>query len=117
MVKNHPLYANSSLSKIEKPEYIHLFTAAGEGDALAMVLLEKSLKAWATGVVNLIHAYDPELIIIGGGIMRQQQIILPYIRKMVDQYSWLPPGTARIVAAQQLDYAGLLGMEYLTHSL
>jgi glucokinase len=116
MIKSHAHLAESSLAKIEKPEYIHLFEAAEKGDALATALLEKSLKAWATGVVNLVHAYDPELIIIGGGIMRQHHRILPYIRKTVDQYAWLPPGTTRIVAAQQMDYAGLLGMEYLTQN-
>jgi len=116
MIKSHAHLAASSLSKIEKPEYIHVFEAAEKGDSLATALLEKSLKAWATAVVNLVHAYDPELIIIGGGIMRQQQHILPYIRKTVDRYAWLPPGTARIVAAQQMDYAGLLGMEYLSQN-
>lgn len=117
MIKSHAHLGESSLSAIERPEYLHLFEAAEKGDVLATALLEKSLKAWATGVVNLVHAYDPELIIIGGGIMRQHHRILPFIRKTVDQYAWLPPGTARIVAAQQIDYAGLLGMEYLTHSL
>jgi len=117
MIKSHAHLAESALSKIEKPEYIHLFEAAEKGDTLATALLEKSLKAWATAVVNLVHAYDPDLIIIGGGIMRQQDRILPYIRKTVDQYAWLPPGTTRIAAARQMDYAGLLGMEYLTHSL
>jgi len=117
MIKSHPGFVTSSLAKIERPEYIHLFEEADKDDPLAKTLLEKSLKAWATGVVNLVHAYDPDLIIIGGGIMRQQEKILPYIRKTVDQYAWLPPGTTRIAAAQQTDYAGLLGMEYLTNTL
>lgn len=117
LIKSHAHHGESSLTKIESPGYAQLFEEADKGDALAIALLEKSLKAWATGVVNLVHAYDPELIIIGGGIMRQHQRILPYIRKTVDQYAWLPPETTRIVAAQQMDYAGLLGMEYLTHSL
>ncbi|HVV06699.1 MAG TPA: ROK family protein, partial [Puia sp.] len=77
----------------------------------------RSLRAWGTAVVNLIHAYDPEVIIIGGGIMRQEQKILPYIQRMVDRYAWLPAGTTRLAAAIQVDYAGLLGMEYLAHKL
>jgi glucokinase len=107
----------SSLSKIVSPQYSHLFEEAQKGDALATSLLEHSLRAWGTAVVNLVHAYDPEMIIIGGGIMRQEQKILPYIQRMVDRYAWLPAGTTRLAAAIQVDYAGLLGMEYLTHNL
>ena len=117
IISKQPHLTESSLSKISSPQYSHLFEEAQKGDMLAASLVEQSLKAWGTAVVNLIHAYDPEMIIIGGGVMRQQQIILPYIQRMVDQYAWLPPGTTRLAAAIQVDYAGLLGMEYLTHNL
>jgi len=117
IISKQPHLTESSLSKIASPQYSHLFEEAQKGDALAIALVEQSLKAWGTTVINLIHAYDPEMIIIGGGVMRQEQKILPYIQQMVDQYAWLPQGTTRLTAAVQVDYAGLLGMEYLTHNL
>jgi len=117
VIEKQPHLTESSLSKIASPQYSHLFEEAQKGDALAISLVEQSLKAWGTAVVNLIHAYDPEMIIIGGGVMRQERKILPYIQRMVDQYAWLPPGTTRLAAATQVDYAGILGMEYLTHNL
>ncbi|MEO6453423.1 MAG: ROK family protein [Ginsengibacter sp.] len=113
----HVLFNKSSLSKIEKPEFIHLFEEADKGDELANILLQRCLKAWGTCVVNIVHSHDPELIIIGGGIMKQQSKILPFLQQMTDEYAWLPAGTIKIVAAQQIVYAGLLGMEYLAHSL
>ena len=39
------------------------------------------LEVWATAAVGLIHAYDPELIVIGGGVMRSADVILPYIQQ------------------------------------
>jgi len=117
IIAKQPHLTESSLSKIASPQYSHLFEEAQKGDALAASLLEQSLRAWGIAVVNLIHAYDPEMIIIGGGIMRQEKKILPYIQRMADQYAWLPAGTTRLAAAIQVDYAGLLGMEYLTHNL
>jgi glucokinase len=117
IIERQALLAESSLSKISLPQYSHLFEEAGKGDTLAVSLVEHSLKAWGVAVVNLIHAYDPEMIIIGGGVMRQKEMILPYIQGMVDRYAWLPPGTTRLVPAVQVDHAGLLGMEYLTHNL
>jgi glucokinase len=113
----HPLFNKSSLSKIEKPEFIHLFEEADKGDELAGILLKQCLKAWGTCVVNIIHSHDPELIIVGGGIMKQQSQILPILQQMADEYAWLPAGTIKIVTAQQVVYAGLLGMEYLAHSI
>ena len=117
IASRHPLFNKSSLSKIENPEFIHLFEEADKGDELAGILLKQCLKAWGTCVVNIIHAHDPGLIIIGGGIMKQQSKILPFLQQMADEYAWLPAGTIKIVAAQQVEYAGLLGMEHLAHSI
>ncbi len=116
-LKDHALYPSSSLSRIEHPEFIHLFEEEKKGDALASIVLEECLKAWGVAAVNLVHAHDPERIIIGGGIMKQRDRIIPYLQNMVDRYAWLPPGTTTIVAAEQVEYAGLLGMGWLAHSL
>jgi glucokinase len=117
IASRHPLFNKSSLSKIDKPEFIHLFEEADKGDELAGILVKQCLKAWGTCVVNIIHAHDPGLIIISGGIMKQQSQILPFLQQMADEYAWLPAGTIKIVAAQEIIFAGLLGMEYLAHSL
>ena len=107
----------SSLSKIEKPEFIHLFEEADKGDELANHLLEHCLKAWGICAVNMVHAFDPSIIIFSGGIMKRKETILPYIQKMVDEYAWLAPGTVTMTAATQVEYAGLLGMAYLVNQL
>lgn len=113
----HALYHQSNLSKIEKLEFIHLFEEADKGDELANILLLQCLMAWGTAAVNIVHAHDPEVIIISGGIMKRQSQILPFIQQMVDKYAWLPEGTIKIIAAQQIEYAAILGMEYLANSL
>lgn len=113
----HTLYNTSTLSKIEKLEFIHLFEEADQGDELANILLHQCLKAWGTAAVNIVHAHDPEVIIISGGIMKRQSQILPFIQQMVDKHAWLPAGMIKIIAAQQIEYAALLGMEYLANSL
>lgn len=113
----HPLYSQSTLSHIGQPEFSHLFQEADNGDTLAKHLLQDCLKAWGVCAVNMVHAYDPEVIIIGGGIMKREEYILPYVQQMVDKYAWLSPGTTKILAAQQVEYAGLLGMDYLVSRL
>ncbi|AHM62232.1 glucokinase [Flammeovirgaceae bacterium 311] len=114
----HPLFGESSLSRADSIGFATLFQEAERGDKLSALLLEDCLKAWGVGVVNMVHAYDPELIIIGGGIMKKKGSILPYLQSMVDRYAWAPAaGSVRIVSAEQVEYAGLLGMDYMVSQL
>lgn len=115
--RRHPLFEKSTLFKAGSIEFSNLFEEADKGDVVARDVVEDCLKAWGVGVVNMVHAYDPELIIIGGGIMKRKEIILPYLQNMVDRYAWAPAGSVKIVSAEQVEYAGLLGMEYLISRL
>jgi glucokinase len=109
----HPLFTESTLFKKRNIDFENLFQEAENGDKMARELVEDCLRSWGVGVVNMVHAYDPELIIIGGGIMKQKAVILPYLQNMVDQYAWAPAGSIKVVSAKQVEHAGLLGMEYL----
>lgn len=112
-IKNDRLYPNSCLSKSEKIDYHLLFRSAQNGDELAQKSLETSLIAWSSGVINLIHAYDPEIVILGGGIMNSAEIILPFIQDYVDKRAWTPWGKVKVVAAKETNYSALLGVSYL----
>jgi glucokinase len=106
-------FKESSLSTISHLQFSELFEEADKGDKLAKQVVKECLTAWGVCAVNLVHAHDPEMIIISGGIMKQAAIIIPFIQNMVDQYAWLPAGTIKIKSAQQVEFASLLGMEYL----
>jgi len=68
--------------------------------------------------VALVHAYGPERVIIGGGVMKSADAILPFIQDYVRDYSWTPSGTVPVVAALLGNDAGLLGaIPLLTGSL
>jgi glucokinase len=110
---NHAGFSKSSLSKVETLQFSRLFEEADKGDELAKQLVKECLTAWGVCAVNMVHAYDPEIIIIGGGIMKQAATIIPFIQNMVDQYAWLPTGTVQIKSAEQVEFASLLGMDYL----
>jgi len=61
-------------------------------------------------VINLVHAYDPEKVIFGGGIMKSSHIILPYIKQMLDKHSWISSADVELVVASQPEHAGILGV-------
>ena len=63
--------------------------------------------------MNLIHAYDPEVAVIGGGIMRSGKIILPALRRHVSKHAWTPWGKVKIKPAALGNDAGMLGIASL----
>ncbi|MCM4157570.1 ROK family protein [Gramella sp. AN32] len=106
-------YKNSSLSALTTIGYKDIFSHASKGDEIAKKLKKRSLEAWSAGIINLLHAYDPEKLIIGGGIMKSKSEIIPFIRKRVNERSWLPEDGVMITTANQTKYAGILGVCFL----
>lgn len=102
-------FASSGLSKRETINFAALFELADAGDTVASEIREYCLKVWAAAAVGLIHAYDPERIVIGGGVMRSANVILPYIQNYVNAHAWTPWGKVQIVAAELGNNAGLFG--------
>ena len=108
-----PGYKDSSLFELDTLSFKSVFEAAAQGDATAEALKLKSMEAWSAAIINLLHAYDPDKLILGGGIMHSKAEIIPFIEKRVRERSWLPETGIEIAAAVQTKYAGLQGMCYL----
>ena len=66
-----------------------------------------------TLAVNLIHAYDPELVILGGGIMASKDVIVPAIQEYIDRHAHTPWGKVRVVPSALGDAAALVAAEWL----
>lgn len=102
-------FAESSLAQEERIDYAALFRHYDTGDAVAEAVLERSCDVWATLAVALIHAYDPEILVLGGGVMQRSEDVLPRVRARVDDRAWTPRRTVRIEAAALGDDAPLYG--------
>lgn len=116
LISNHEMFEKSILSKTDVLDFKTLFDAARKNDEVAMEVMKISLSAWAAGVVNMIHAYDPEMVILHGGVIKSADIIIPFIQNYVDNHGWIPWGKVQIVKSSSLDKAALLGMNYLCNS-
>ena len=112
-VKSAPELSASSLSHELDIDFKSLFKHAANGDGLALRIRDKCIKAWSLGTINLIHAFDPERIVVGGGIMESHQLVLPQIRRMIAAHSWVKDNPPELVAAAHPQKAGMLGMYYL----
>jgi glucokinase len=97
----------------EDPDFEAVFRLAAAGEKFALSVRASCLEVWAAGILNLVYAYDPERIVIGGGVMHSAEVILPFIQNKINQAAWLPENAVTVVAAQQPDWAGVLGMGHL----
>ena len=108
-----PDFAASTLAREPVLDFAAIFRQAAHGDACAVALRDHSVLVWATLAVNLIHAYDPERVIIGGGIMASAEAILPAIRRHVDRHANTPLGKVEVIASQLGDNAAMVAGEWL----
>lgn len=116
IAKQHACYQSSSLSQQNKIDFESIFRCANEGDALAKELRNRCVDVWSAAAVNLIHAYDPEVLVIGGGVMASADFIIPYVQQKTDAHAWTPWGKVKIEAAENINAAALLGAAWLVYN-
>ena len=65
-----------------------LYTAARKGDPLSRQLVEEQGILNAIGVANVINAYDPALVTVGGSVaLKNASLVLAGIRRHVKEYA------------------------------
>ncbi|MCE0496782.1 MAG: ROK family protein [Methylacidiphilales bacterium] len=80
------------------------------GDAEASSVWLKSVRALARAITSLINLFDPEMIIIGGGVAQAGKALFQPLSAMLDEVEWRPAGhRVRIVPAQLGEWAGAYG--------
>lgn len=109
VARDWPGFAASRLAAEPAINFEALFRLAAEGDRVAGEIRDRCIHIWAAAAVGLVHAYDPEMVILGGGVMRSAGVILPFVQDYVAKHSWTPWGTVRVRAAELGNDAGVLG--------
>lgn len=65
-----------------------LFEAAKNGDHLSLQFIREIGVLNAIGFANVVNAYDPSLILVGGTVaLKNTELVLPYIRKYITDYA------------------------------
>ena len=84
--------------------------AARQNDAAARRVLEETAAWLAMGVANIVSILNPQMIVLGGGLMQAGDLLLEALRREVPE--WAQPLAARqvrIELTQLGEDAGLLG--------
>jgi glucokinase len=75
--------------------------------------LDAYLDDLAIGVTNVIHAYGPERVVLGGGVMESAPLLLPALRTRVHRRAWTVPRGRVALEASALGYrAAALGAAF-----
>lgn len=109
VAREWPGYSNSQLASKEHLNFEDLFAAAAHGDSVAIEIRQHCLDVWSANVVALVHAYDPEVVVIGGGVMKSSDVILPAIQQHLNHHAWTAWGRPLVRAAMLGNQAALLG--------
>ncbi|HPC26366.1 MAG TPA: ROK family protein [Paludibacteraceae bacterium] len=113
LIRNYPSYHSSSLANEKILDFEALFRNVAKNDSLAVEVLDHCFSVWSAGIITMIHAYDPEIVILSGGIMKSASIILPELQERVNQYAWTPWGKVKLIKAENIETSALYGGDYL----
>ena len=112
IVRQHPGLSESFKEKADTIDFKAVFQLAEMGDVDARIIRDECMDIWSAAITTYIHAYDPEVVVLGGGIMHSAEVIVPYVQERVDRYTWCPSGKVPIVVARLSESAALQGLDY-----
>ncbi|HSU87889.1 MAG TPA: ROK family protein, partial [Terriglobia bacterium] len=105
-----PRYPDSALHVSEELSSEEIYRAGLSDDQLALEVFRRMGVYLGVGLANLINILDPEIIVIGGGLVNGWSLFEKHMRQQVAERAFpLPAARVKIVRAECGDDAGLLG--------
>ena len=91
------------------------FDAAAAGDPDAQEVLDEYFSYLATGLVNIINIFQPDVLCIGGGISNQGENLLSPLRKIIEEerYSKHTDKQTMLCTCTLGNDAGIIGAAFL----
>lgn len=87
-----------------------VFQLAEQGNEHAQEIVDEAINYLAIGLANIIHTVNPEVIIIGGGVMKSKDLILEPLIEKTREYVYPSLKESLVIKPAVLDQkAGLVG--------
>ena len=99
----HPLHKQAETTGLTGE---NAFRLAENGDKDAISVINEAIEHLAYGIINAASLLNPEVIILGGGVFKSSDIILPKLRSIVNHYL---PSSVELKISQLGENAGVLG--------
>jgi glucokinase len=100
----------SSLRGLDELTAEHVAAAARAGDALAGAVWDETLAALACGLTSIVNLFEPELVVVGGGVSRTGEQLLGPVRGRVNADTVRPVGGELTIVCSALgERVGVVG--------
>jgi glucokinase len=100
----------SSLAVLPRITAADVSRAAADGDALARDIWDETVALLGAAVTDLVNVFEPDLVVLGGGVTRAGAPLLDPVRAIVADEA-MPPAAAavRVTLAALGDLVGVVG--------
>ncbi len=91
------------------------FTAMVDGDPAAKEVVDEYVGYLATGIVNIINIFQPDVLCVGGGVSNQGENLLGPVRAIVEKERYTKHNDNQTIICQASlgNDAGIIGAAYL----
>lgn len=91
------------------------FDAMAAGDPIAKQVVEEYISYLATGIINIINIFQPDVLCVGGGVSNQGENLLAPLRAIVERERYTKHNDKQTVICQCSlgNDAGIIGAAYL----
>lgn len=110
LVKKTAEYKNISQDSIDGK---YVFENAKKGDADCIRAIDEMVDVLGMGIANICYVINPEVVVLGGGIMAQREYLGEKLRAGLDKYLLASVAKhTRLAFAENRNQAGMLGAFY-----
>jgi glucokinase len=100
----------SILAALDEPAAADVAAAARNGDPLAVRVWDETVSALACGLTSIVNLFEPELVVLGGGVTRAGEQLLGPVRDEVKRDAVRPAGSPLSIVESALgDHVGIVG--------
>lgn len=120
-LRAHPDFAGSTLaSQLDATGTVTLWAliaaaVTADADTVARDLFDRFVRIWGASIVSLCHAYDPEVVIVAGGVMRSEDAVMPPLARYVHEHLWSSSHRPHFRTPQRPELSVLLGLSVLAN--
>src|SRR5436853_2148858 len=105
-----PRYPDSPLHTSEELTAAEIYENGVAGDELALEVFRRMGIYLGVGLASLINIFNPEMIVIGGGVVAGWDLFIPHVKEQITERAFpIPARRAEVMRAECGDNAGLLG--------
>lgn len=90
-------------------DFATVFRRSAAGDPFMTEVRDHCVSVWSAGIVGLIHAYDPSVVLLGGGAMASADQIIPAVSSYIERHAFTWWGKPELRLATLGPDAALIG--------